>query len=102
MKSSGKFRKKPVVIEAWRYDDPSAELTTVTPRWLIEGLLKPRTEEGAMWQADVDGEEKLCIYTLEGVLTASIGDYIIKGVQGEVYPCKPEIFEATYEEVEND
>lgn len=42
---------------------------------------------------------KLKIKTLEGVMTADIGDYIIKGVNGEFYPCKPDIFEKTYEEV---
>ena len=44
----------------------------------------------------------IVIETLEGDMTASIGDYIIKGVQGEFYPCKPDIFEATYEIVEHD
>lgn len=42
------------------------------------------------------------IITLEGRMTASVGDYIIKGVQGELYPCKPDIFLATYEEVIED
>ncbi|MCM3704056.1 hypothetical protein M3216_32435, partial [Paenibacillus macerans] len=42
------------------------------------------------------------IKTLEGVMQANSGDYIIKGVQGEIYPCKPDIFEATYEKVEED
>lgn len=46
-----------------------------------------------------EGSAKLIIPTLEGDMKASLGDYIIKGVQGEFYPCKPEIFEATYEEV---
>ncbi len=58
-----KYRKKPVIIEAY--------------------------------QTDVE----LDINTLEGVMHASPGDYIITGVQGEKYPCKPDIFEATYEEV---
>ncbi len=44
----------------------------------------------------------LGIHTLEGTMTASIGDYIIKGVQGELYPCRRDIFEATYEEVRSD
>ena len=44
----------------------------------------------------------LKINTLEGIMTASVGDYIIKGVQGEFYPCKPDIFEQTYEEIDNE
>ena len=43
--------------------------------------------------------QELLINTLEGVMTASVGDWIIKGVKGECYPCKPEIFELTYDEV---
>lgn len=46
-------------------------------------------------------ENKLLIKTLEGQHIASLGDYIIKGVKGEIYPCKPDIFEMTYEEVES-
>lgn len=42
------------------------------------------------------------IETLEGVMTADIGDYIIKGVKGECYPCKPDIFHMTYEEISED
>ena len=63
-KTVKKYRKKPVVIEAYQTD------------------------------------EVMYIETLEGVLKADIGDYIITGVRGEQYPCKPDIFEATYEEVE--
>lgn len=59
-----KYKKKPVVIQAY--------------------------------QTDVE----LKIETLEGVMTASPGDYIIQGVKGEIYPCKPDIFEMTYEKVE--
>lgn len=44
-------------------------------------------------------DHNLLIHTLEGIMQAKPGDYIIKGVQGEFYPCKPDIFEATYEEV---
>lgn len=48
----------------------------------------------------VDGE-KITIQTLEGVMTADVGDWIIKGVKGEFYPCKPDIFEAIYEKVKD-
>lgn len=80
-----KFRKKPVVIEAVLYDG-SFELDFL------------RGDE-RVW---FDGAtQTLQIGTLEGTMTARIGDYIIRGVQGELYPCKPDIFEQTYEPVEN-
>ena len=47
-------------------------------------------------------EKELIIHTLEGDMTAVVNDYIIKGVQGEFYPCKPDIFVETYEKVEDD
>ena len=76
-----KFRKKPVVIEAVQVvPDP------VWPDWARAAV--------------VVNNGLVQIATLEGVMTASPGDWIIKGVQGEVYPCKPDIFEATYERVE--
>ena len=46
----------------------------------------------------INEDNELYIYTLEGVHLASVGDYIIKGIKGEFYPCKPDIFEQTYEE----
>lgn len=86
-----KFRKKPVVIEAVRWD-PSGKPTDL-PEWLWNVLmLQPemfRQETGT-----------LTIRTLEGDMRAEPGDWIIKGVKGELYPCKPDIFEATYEPVE--
>lgn len=75
-----KFRKKPVVIEAEQYT--------------LDGDL-PFIEEDVL-QYDEDSNRQY-IKTLEGELTVSDGDWIIKGVQGEFYPCKPDIFEATYE-----
>ena len=61
-----KFRKKPVIIEAYQTDT------------------------------------ELDIATLEGVMHASVGDWIITGIQGEQYPCKPDVFEKTYERVEEE
>lgn len=78
-----KYRKKPVVIEAVRI--PYATV----PNWLSAALAK-----GDVWS---DGNKGLRIKTLEGVMHASPGDYIIQGVKGEIYPCKPDIFDATYE-----
>ena len=74
-----KFRKKPVVIEAIQYTgDNKHEM-----RDFISG--------------NIDERQGLSIETLEGWLHASPGDWIIKGVNGEFYPCKPDIFEKTYE-----
>ncbi len=61
-----KFRKRPVVVEAFQTTEP------------------------------------VQVFTLDGVMQASAGDWIITGVKGETYPCKPDVFEATYEEVMGD
>jgi hypothetical protein len=87
------YRKKPVVIEAflWTGGPEQAE----DPEWacsaIRDGLMR-FTKPGT---PDVGLE----IVTLEGVMRAARGDWIIKGVAGEIYPCKPDIFAATYEEV---
>lgn len=82
-----KFRKKPVVIEARQYlmDENDRDIVS----WIIGAGGKARTV--------LAGIE---IETLEGVHLANSGDWIIKGVKGEFYPCKPEIFEMTYEPAE--
>lgn len=78
----GQFRKKPVVIEAIKF-------TGTRDNW-------DEIEKFVGGDANfMDG--KLVIATLEGPLNASNGDYIIKGIKGEFYPCKPDIFEQTYE-----
>lgn len=84
-----KYRKKPVVIDAWQLTKENIE--TSVPDWI--DLDTVHIFDGGVLFAE--------IVTLEGVMQASEGDYIIKGVKGEVYPCKPDIFEQTYEEVEN-
>ncbi len=82
----GFYRKKPVIIEAIQLKD----LDTFTLMLIQEfvGLANDKV------LAVSDG---VLINTLEGTMKASIGDFIIKGVQGEFYPCKPDIFEKTYE-----
>ena len=84
----GFYRKKPVVIEAVQLKD--LEVRTLMALQNFAGLGNDKL------LAVSDG---LIIKTLEGDMKASIGDFIIKGVQGEFYPCKPDIFEKTYEEV---
>lgn len=84
------FRKKPVVIEALQFDMPYD--------WLGEpwrSFLHP-TDAGKVYQVS---ETRLAIETLEGKMFAEKGDWIIRGVKGELYPCKPDIFAATYEPV---
>lgn len=81
-----KYRKKPVVIEAVQWT--GRQITW--PAWFLEA------EQAGVIQLAGDA---LQIITLEGPLRASIGDWVIRGVKGELYPCKPDIFEATYEPV---
>ena len=94
-----RYRKKPVVIEAVQWDGTSGGANTVID-W-IEG-----NEGCARYRCAPDGctgtEEGhyVAIETLEGTMSADAGDFIIRGVQGEFYPCKPEIFEKTYEAVD--
>ena len=87
-----KFRKKPVVIEAVKYEGAGNFKDGAVPDWMWAAL-----EDGTM-QA-TNGSDPLIIKTLEGDHTAAPGDYIIQGIKGELYPCKPDIFEATYEAV---
>lgn len=87
-----KYRKKPVVIEAFKfYVDPM-------PDWFMD---KVTSNEVVLKNCDHSRfgiDEAYCeIETLEGVMKANGGDFIIKGVKGELYPCKSDIFEATYE-----
>jgi len=81
-----KFRKKPVVIEAEQFDGTWESV----PLFSALG----QTHEG------INADGKLTVLTLEGVMLANVGDWIIRGVKGEFYPCKPDIFAATYEAVE--
>ena len=87
-----KFRKKPVKIEAVQWLNGQI---SETPEWIGKSLRKNMGEEGAMMRI---GNE-VRITTLEGEMTASDGDWLIQGVSGEIYPCKPDIFTKTYEEV---
>lgn len=89
-----KFRKKPVVIEAFQAVSPFD--VAKLPQWLIDATAKDRDEVGAIWGTELGGVQ-IFVNTLEGPLKISENDWIIKGVQGELYPCKPDIFAATYE-----
>lgn len=90
--STRRFRKKPIEVEAVQWQGPGsvdgikAGLPHVNPRYRCKSCGGVTESHGV-------------IRTLEGVMDACYGDWIITGIQGERYPCKPEIFDATYEEV---
>lgn len=87
-----KYRKKPVEIEAFRLG------YEYFPEWFVnaynDGYITMFHNGDRFIKAQID--------TLEGEMTARSGDYIIRGVQGELYPCKADIFEQTYESVESE
>ncbi len=114
MSAPKKYRKKPVEVEAMQMpldqEDRSRQQSGVRDiaEWMVdhgyeEGDIDPRdVEEMYVYQGVVlpeYGSNYLEIETLEGEMTARPGDWVIRGVKGEFYPCKPEIFDATYEEV---
>lgn len=81
-----KYRKRPVVIDAIKWDG-SVKAHLEIEEWVGDGI-----------QADFTNPDiPITIPTLEGDMTGKLGDYIIRGIKGEVYPCKPDIFELTYE-----
>lgn len=90
-----KYRKKPLIVEAYQFI--GNKVCTTLPRWLEDahGRGEVRYSPGVQ-----EEEQKLHVDTPEGTMTANLGDWIIKGVQGELYPCKPDIFAETYEAIE--
>lgn len=84
------YRKKPVVVEAMELYPANADevVDWVNGDW---PEIAARASSRGVWGID--------IFTLEGTMRADMGDFVIRGVQGEFYPCKPDIFEQTYEEV---
>ena len=80
-----KFRKRPVEVEAFQMTKERRQDNSDWPEWLNAAWNMDRDEPGAV--------------SLEGVMEVGWDDYIIRGVQGELYPCKPDIFEATYDTV---
>lgn len=86
------YRKKPVVIEAWLARDL---IRAFMESWSLPKPVADAYERGG-WRIDHD---HIAIPTLEGRMRAEFDDYVIMGVQGEFYPCKPDIFAETYEPV---
>jgi hypothetical protein len=109
-----RYRKKPVEIDAALFDGRQVGAANALgkvvrgtrPRW-FPAITRDVTGQGLAFMDNAragevyaDGD-KLLIVTPEGVMTASAGDWIIRGVAGELYPCKPEIFAATYDAVDD-
>ena len=90
-----KYRTKLVTVEAFKYDGDLMDKdgNYYVPQWAVEAY-----KNGTLFYGCGVGGDELFIETLEGVHHVSVGDYIIRGVVGELYPCKPDIFEQTYEE----
>ena len=80
-----KYRKKPVIVEAIQWDGMN---------------LHPIEDDFVGRVLAVTTRDELIIETLEGAMKAAVGDWIIRGVRGEFYPCKPDVFAQTYEKVE--
>lgn len=78
-----KYVKKPLEVEALQWSGNEEEMAEFLGQIFVV----------------VDGNDKLCVETLEGTMKANLGDYIIKGLKGEYYPCREDIFLATYDEV---
>ena len=90
-----KYRKKPVVIEALQFEtnnEAGDKNMNEIVAFINQGK---RADDRHGWHNGTD----IMVQTLEGVMTANVGDYIIRGVKGEFYPCKPDVFDMTYEPV---
>lgn len=89
-----RFRKKPVEVEAFQIGMHTMADKDY-PEWFADAIAS-----GEVFQKrNPDYPVECSIRTLEGDMDANLGDYVIRGVKGELYPCKPDIFEQTYEEV---
>ena len=94
-----KYKKRPVVIEAFQYDGDLMNSSGFyyVPQWAVDAL-----RDGIMFYDSVDCDSPPCelfIKTLEGNMLVKVNDFVIQGVNGELCPCKPDIFEKTYEAV---
>jgi len=95
-----KYKKRPVIIEAFQMTKKRRWDNSDWPVWAHQAWQK-EPSEGSIWidPEDPKGEKLIC-GTLEGVHKIDFNEWIIQGVKGEIYPCKPDIFEMTYERVE--
>ena len=90
----GRYRKKPVIVEAFKWTGGIDQ--EEDPEWIVSAL---KANEARILNGCTP-DVVLQIDTLEGKMIALQGDYIIRGVKGEIYPCRNDIFAATYEKVE--
>lgn len=89
-----KYRKRPIVIEAFKWTGGPEQ--DEDPTWIVQAIASGKItfyEPGTP-------RVLMHIQTLEGLMVADRGDFIIRGIKGEIYPCKPDIFEASYERAE--
>lgn len=95
-----KYRTKPVIKEAFQMTKERRWDNKHWPHWLITAWHKGPGENGLWINPDDEEQERLVLGTLEGVHNVDWNDWIIQGLRGELYPCKPDIFEKTYEPIE--
>lgn len=99
-----RYRKRPVEIEAVQWDGTADGATRIID-WILSSDATATyrcSDPDRCAQNDGDTPHDIQVHTLEGAMTASVGDWIIKGVAGEFYPCRDDIFAATYEPVTAD
>lgn len=95
--SENLFQKKPITIEAFQYD---GDLINSDGEFYVPNWAKEACEKGVLKYHELaGGPPELHVVTKEGLMLVSVNDWIIKGVEGELYPCKPRIFEATYTKI---
>lgn len=99
MNGPRRFRKRPVDIDAMQWDGTPESATSIID-WVLDGAGTARLicDEGCEGTA---GTHYIGVDTLDGTMMASAGDWVVCGVIGEFYPCKPDVFAVTYEEVES-
>ena len=94
-----KFKKKPVTIEAFQMTRERRFNNRDWPEWLNEAWNKAEGTTGAVWHDPKPPKEALMVGTLEGTARLELGNWIIRGVIGELYPCKEDIFNLTYDPI---
>lgn len=95
-----RYRKKPVIIEAFQMTKERRWNNILWPSWLHEAWNRKPGENSLWIDPDDSNKENLVVGTLEGVHQVDWDDFIIQGIKGELYPCKPDIFEMTYEKLD--
>ena len=95
IRTAGRYRKRPAVVEAYPWVQGQSEhQVAYWPDWLVWAQNTSASEEGAFFTQSGEGP---FVHALGGVVKVEDGDWIVKGVNGEIYPCKPDIFAQTYE-----